>query len=121
MLIIINGWSPYPLGLYLILGAAVLRTLSLFFLVTPAQAARLSSVPAVIGWALTLLNVISRTAIGDVLSVLVDWVFFALRSYTRFRFGMVVTKDHVDTSSSSATRLRTSPISTTQRCWRQCL
>ena len=59
-------------------------------------------VPGILGWLLTLLNVVTGSTIGDWLGTIVDSVFFALKVFTRFRFHMVSMMMFLDGSSSVA-------------------
>ncbi|KAK8828672.1 hypothetical protein WA577_000154, partial [Blastocystis sp. JDR] len=88
--LILLGMNPYPLSLYLLIGLCILRLLYLFFVASPYQTALLTSVPAFLGWLLTMLNIVTASTIGDYLSVLIDSGFFLLKQYTQFRFQMYI-------------------------------
>ena len=96
------GLQPYPIAYYAIGSLAALRLLYLFFMATPVQAAALSSVPSMIGWILTLLNVITQSQLGDWLAMLIDSFFFGLQKWFAFRMQMVEFRWNLECSTSAA-------------------
>lgn len=90
MIFFFFGFQPTPTIYYVILSLCVLRLTFFFFLAKPEQTASLTSIPGILGWLLTLLNIVSGSSLGDVLAVVIDSFFYSLKLYARFRFNMFI-------------------------------
>lgn len=88
MCFLLSGYSGSKAIYGVLLTLCAARLAYLFLFANPEQVASLSSVPGILGWLLTLLNVVTGSAIGDWLGTIVDSAFFALKVFTRFRFHM---------------------------------
>ena len=107
MCFLLSGYSGSKAIYGVLLTLCAARLAYLFLFANPEQVASLSNsftpgVPGILGWLLTLLNVVTGSAIGDWLGTIVDSAFFALKVFTRFRFHMVSMMIFLDGSSSAA-------------------
>ncbi|KAK8794169.1 hypothetical protein WA171_003294, partial [Blastocystis sp. BT1] len=84
----IFGFQTTPTIYYVILSLCVLRLTFFFFLAKPEQTASLTSIPSILGWLLTLLNIVSSSSLGDILAVVIDSFLYSIKLYARFRFNM---------------------------------